>query len=68
MEAKNLELEYDEIQLFGQRLVKTLCVTLRYVDGHEDDNHLPSSVHLRLSGDTIVLRQHNTESVRSGIC
>ena len=36
MESKNLKLEHDEIQSFGQRLVKALRDTLWYIDGRED--------------------------------
>ena len=35
MESKNLKLGYDEIHLFGQKLVKTLCDTLWHAGGHE---------------------------------
>jgi hypothetical protein len=36
LELKKLKVEYSEIQRFGDRLVRALCDTLWYIDGHHD--------------------------------
>ena len=39
LELKKLKVEYSEIQRFGDRLVRALCDTLWYIDGHHDVFH-----------------------------